>query len=1218
MPETVSRAVRVTGLILLTLALLILNSGSSPIADVQANTGCPGSTNAFGVQSVSGDCTITGNTVWGNGTLTLAGNLTVNSGATLTLWSMVIKFSGTAEDQMHLVVNGVLRMVYGSLQSNNVYHWYLISYGSVQVDRANISYAGYGAQAGVDLGGSRGSRITYSRLSATRVEMLSNQNDYFAYNNLSNYDDSANGNNHVFWIGANSSVEHNTFWNITLGTQSAIMAFRNYGNIRIFANNLYLKANGNNAMGIEVINLQPEQTTVCPTSTCKWLVQTTWNNITWYSNAGGSNSHALDNEYSDREWIANNTVRVLGAVGSTECLQAGGMRRSLVENNACRGPFAYGIYDYIYDTAFNTFRHNTIDKAQNGVILQSGNNTFVGNAFTNLTGSGIWECSSSPCAGSSTATTHNLYAGNTFTWQAGSAVTGNLVNVQASNYLANVFVGHAGPTNPATRYRVGSSYYQWNGDWLYWGNAPFRSLRWSNNTNGSRCFSAALPSLTAIDCKALGTALLNSLSVAGPIDQHGSADIVNNPRQATVLYRLGRDTSTLSLKTAHPGRFWFNVTGDYYGTYRVNVYNYSGSKWENFTTLYTNPSGSGTYSRAMSGFYNISIILVNVTAGGSPPPTAPPSVTTNPATNILQTGATLNGQVTSLGTASSVEVGFLWGTSSSLSGAANVTAPQSPLSSPASFTYPLAGLSTGTVYFFEAWANGQGFAHGGILSFTTGTAGNPPSIATGAASFVGQTSATLNGNLTSLGSASSVQIGFLYGINPTLSGAVNVTVGTESSAGWFSFTVVSLSSGATYYVQAWAEGTGFADGGIASFATLPTPPAVATFAATAKGQTTATLNGNLATLGSAPSVTVGFLYGQNASLSGTTNVTAGSVTAPGSFSAALQGLTRGATYYFRAWANGSGFMSGGILNFTATNPGTLAPRAITKKGTGVHSNLATVNGNVSSLGSASAVNVGFLYGTSPTLSGAMNVTVAIAESPEDFNLTLTGLTPGTTYYFEAWAAGQSYALGGILNFTTTSLAPVVQPSVLGVTYTPGNQQLDVLFSQPMDRASVESAISIQPAASFAITWLGDNHLQLQLGASMSGNAEYTLTIAPTARDSNGMAMGDPFTFQFTVSPASSGSAPSLGDLFSSSWLPWITIALAAGWIVALLLYRRSRRKLRALRRTARLMARRIEELRAAGTQPSSRTAGVAGPRPVRTIRTALPKTRLPESDAGNP
>jgi hypothetical protein len=601
----------------------------------------------------------------------------------------------------------------------------------------------------------------------------------------------------------------------------------------------------------------------------------------------------------------------------------------------------------------------------------------------------------------------------------------------------------------------------------------------------------------------------------------------------------------------------------------------------------------------MSGFYNVSVVLVNMTGGGSPPPNAPPSVTTNAANSITQTAATLNGQLTSLGTAPSVDVGFLWGTSPSLSGAANVTSPQSPLTSPSAFTYSLSSLTPGTQYYVQAWANGAGFATGSILSFTTGVPTTPPSVTTGPASFVGQTSATFNGNLTSLGSASSVGVGFLYGTNPGLSGATNVTVGILSSPGGFSITVVGLSSGVTYYAKAWANGAGFASGSILSFTTLSTPPTVTSYAATSKGQTTATLNGNLGSLGSAPSVEVGFLYGVNSTLVGAVNVSAGSLTGPGTFSAALHGLTTGATYYFRAWASGTAFVSGDVMNFTAANYGTLAPHANTKKGKGNGPNAATLSGNVSSLGSATVVNVGFLYGTSPTLSDAMNVTVGIAATPEEFSLSLFGLSPGVTYYFQAWAAGQGFSLGGILNVTTASLTPPLGPTVLGVTYGPDHQQLDVVFSQPMNRSSVEAAISFQPSTAYEITWVNDTHLQLRLGSSPAGNMVYNLTIGPQARNSGGLGMGDAFTFQFTVPPAAGGSSNPL-DWFFSGWLPWITLAIAGAAVAVFVLYQRSRKKVLAMRRTARVLAHRIQELRAAYPSSGAKRSGdgsVQGPVP---------------------
>ena len=90
---------RVAGIVCLLLLLVLLAPvGGLPVLPVRgANTGCPGSMDHFGSQLLSGDCTITSDTVWGNGTLTLAGSLNVNGGVTLTLWNLVVKFSQTAD-----------------------------------------------------------------------------------------------------------------------------------------------------------------------------------------------------------------------------------------------------------------------------------------------------------------------------------------------------------------------------------------------------------------------------------------------------------------------------------------------------------------------------------------------------------------------------------------------------------------------------------------------------------------------------------------------------------------------------------------------------------------------------------------------------------------------------------------------------------------------------------------------------------------------------------------------------------------------------------------------------------------------------------------------------------------------------------------------------------------------------------------------------------------
>ncbi len=478
---------------------------------------------------------------------------------------------------------------------------------------------------------------------------------------------------------------------------------------------------------------------------------------------------------------------------------------------------------------------------------------------------------------------------------------------------------------------------------------------------------------------------------------------------------------------------------------------------------------------------------------------------------------------------------------------------------------------------------------------------SPPTVTTSAATYVGSVSARLNGNLTGLGTAASVTVGFRYGTSPSLSGAANLTVAAETAAGPFGQNLAGLSPGTTYYVAAWALGDGFASGPIASFATTSAPPSVTTTAATAKGQTTATLNGNLGSLGSASSVSVGFLYGTNLTLVGASNVSAGSLITTGPFSAGLHGLISGTNYYYRAWASGSGFIAGDMLNFTAMNPGTFAPMAHTKKPKGNTATTATLGGNVSDLGSASVVNVGFLYGTSPTLAGATNVTFGMAYAPSDFNLTVVGLVPGVTYYYEAWAEGQGFAWGGIMNVTLpSSTAPgLLAPAVLGVDYSPDTQTLDVVFSQAMNQTSVAGALSLSPEATYQLDWRNESYLQVHLITIFASNQVISLTIGPSATGLNGHSMGGAFTFRFAIPPAA--PATSADDVWAI-WLPWMALALAASSVVALALLVRTRRKFRALRASTKQLARRMRELgtlSARPTSPSPRTTLRPVPRPVR-------------------
>lgn len=205
-----------------------------------------------------------------------------------------------------------------------------------------------------------------------------------------------------------------------------------------------------------------------------------------------------------------------------------------------------------------------------------------------------------------------------------------------------------------------------------------------------------------------------------------------------------------------------------------------------------------------------------------------------------------------------------------------------------------------------------------------------------------------------------------------------------------------------------------------------TAPTVATAAATGIGETTATLNGNLGNLGTASHSFVGFVYGTDVGLAGATNVTTGNKSAAVAFASDLTALTSGTAYYFKAWALGDGFTLGSVRTFTTLTPSgpqPHAPAVATYAASGVTSTDATLNGNLSDLGSAASVTIGFRFGTSPTLASATNLSLGARSAIGTFEDGIADLKPNTTYYVQAWGAGEGFTSGTIVNFTTAATTP---------------------------------------------------------------------------------------------------------------------------------------------------------------------------------------------------
>jgi hypothetical protein len=202
-----------------------------------------------------------------------------------------------------------------------------------------------------------------------------------------------------------------------------------------------------------------------------------------------------------------------------------------------------------------------------------------------------------------------------------------------------------------------------------------------------------------------------------------------------------------------------------------------------------------------------------------------------------------------------------------------------------------------------------------IYAYTTSLA-----VATNAATNIGSTTATLNGNLTALGANPSVFVSFQIGTSPTPPLPPFPPVCTMTSEGTFSLDITGLSPSTTYYFRAFATGSTTEDGEILSFTTPSPALTVITGSAAGVTATSATLTGTLTDTGGYSSVNVSFEWGPTTSYGN--SVSAGTKSSTGAFSAPISGLTCGSTYYFRAIASsGSTTTQGSPASFSTTSCG---------------------------------------------------------------------------------------------------------------------------------------------------------------------------------------------------------------------------------------------------------------------------------------------------------
>lgn len=398
----------------------------------------------------------------------------------------------------------------------------------------------------------------------------------------------------------------------------------------------------------------------------------------------------------------------------------------------------------------------------------------------------------------------------------------------------------------------------------------------------------------------------------------------------------------------------------------------------------------------------------------------PPMVTTADVISVTSSSAVCGGEVTNEGSASVTVKGVCWSTSINPLITNSTTNNGSGLGS---FVSNLTGLNPGTSYYIRAYAtnNANLTAYGTEHSFTTSAV--IPTLTTIAINSVTSTTAISGGNITNDGGASVTARGVCWSISRTPSVTDNHT-NDGFGTGTFTSNLIGLTSNTTYYVRAYATNNmGTAYGDELNFKTGVVVPTLTTTTVTLITTSTASSGGNITSDGGA-SVTVRGVCWSTSPNPTIANSYSTDGSGNGLFTSSIIGLTGNTTYYVRAYANNSaGTAYGNELSFKTS---AVIPTLTTTAVTSITATAASSGGNITNDGGASVSAHGVCWSTlpGPTISDGHT---SDGSGTGSFTSSLSGLTPGTTYYIRAYAtnsAGTGYG-DNELNFKTSAVVPTL-------------------------------------------------------------------------------------------------------------------------------------------------------------------------------------------------
>ena len=286
-------------------------------------------------------------------------------------------------------------------------------------------------------------------------------------------------------------------------------------------------------------------------------------------------------------------------------------------------------------------------------------------------------------------------------------------------------------------------------------------------------------------------------------------------------------------------------------------------------------------------------------------------------------------------------------------------------------------------------------------------------------------SAIAGGNVTADGGDAVTSRGVCWstGQNPT---TADSRTSDGSGLGSFSSSITGLNPGVTYTLKAYAiNSVGTSYSSATSFSSLGIAPTITTSALSGITSNSGVSGGNISNDGGSTVIARGVCWSTNQNPSITDSKT-NDGTGAGSFISTIIGLSPGTTYYVRAYATNSITTSYGIQSTLVTL--TALPTLTTTAPANITATTLTGGGNISSDGGAAVSVRGVCWSTNQNPTTVDSKTTDGAGSGS-FTSSITGLNPGLTYYFRAYATNlNGTAYGTQVNITLPGIQPMLTTS----------------------------------------------------------------------------------------------------------------------------------------------------------------------------------------------